>query len=144
VLAGDFAIPVLADAVSFFNQIEPELLLRSNFHGRVHRNHGPANAGGQSIAFRCDAQVNPIALANLPVECRTDQRAVGGVGAHHDLKPVALGTQHAADPRAPGGDFGFETSGRRTASMARNIASPITHASEMRRISIALFSYFTR
>ena len=55
--------------------------------------------------------MNPIALANLPVECWTDQRAVGGVGAHHDLKPVALGTQHAADPRAPGGDFGFETSG---------------------------------
>ena len=61
--------------------------------------------------FGATPKVNPIALANLPVQCWTDQRAIGGVGSHHDLKAVALGTQHASNPRAPSRDFGFETPG---------------------------------
>src|SRR5882724_8711823 len=109
-LAGDFAIPVLADVVSFLDQIEPVLLLRRNSRRRVDRNHGTTNASRQAISFRRNAQVNPIALANLPVESRTNQGTVGRVASHHDLKAVALRTQHATDPGAPGRNLSFETS----------------------------------
>ena len=108
--AGDFAIPALPDLVAFLDQIKPVFLLRRDFLGGVDGDDGAANASRQAVAFRRNAQVDPIAFLDLPVQRRADQGTVGGVCAHHDLKAVTLGTQHAANPGAPGRNFGLETS----------------------------------
>ena len=110
-LGRNFAVPVLADACILLRPDRTSTSARRHFPGRIDGDDGTANAGCEAIALRRDAEVNPIALANVPVECWTDQRAIGGVGADHDLEAVALGAQHASDPCAPGRDFGFETSG---------------------------------
>src|SRR5215467_1991304 len=83
ILSGNFAIPVFADSVSFFDKVKPVFLLWSDFVWGFHGDHRATKARCKTIAFGRDTQVDPVTLVNAAVEGRANQIMVSCIGAHH-------------------------------------------------------------